>query len=97
MEYEWSFRSPIVARAMLLANDRLFLGGVKDPERTGIRGLKALEDSAGGFLLVIDANNGNQMARYQLDAIPAFDGIIAAYDHLFIAMDNGNVVCWNKL
>jgi outer membrane protein assembly factor BamB len=45
------------------------------------------------LLLAISATDGAELARYPLDAAPAFDGLAAANGRLYLSMLNGQVVC----
>jgi outer membrane protein assembly factor BamB len=47
----------------------------------------------GGLLLAISKKDGSPTAEYQLDALPTFDGMIAANGRLYISLVNGELTC----
>ncbi len=47
----------------------------------------------GGVLLAVDKEDGTERARLQLPSSPVFDGMIAAGRALFVALEDGSVVC----
>ena len=46
------------------------------------------------MLWAVDATTGEKRAEYKLDALPAFDGMSAVQGKLFLALENGKVLCW---
>jgi len=93
----WSIDEPIQPRAMVLADDRLFLAGWRDAvavqERTG-RPLDADNPyPRPAFLWVLSTVDGKRVAERKLDGEPVFDGLIAAYGRLFLSMQDGSVRC----
>ena len=92
-KYRWTRTLPILARAMLLARDRLFLAGPPDvfetDDPTG-----ALEGTQGGAMIVVSTANGNKLAEYQLEAPPVLDGMAAADGRLYLASVDGKVLCF---
>ena len=94
----WAEKLPIQVRAMVLSGDTLFaagwpdavtiLGG-SDPDATE-------NDLRRPTLWAISAASGETQAEYKLDAVPVFDGAAAAYDRLFVAMDDGKVICLGR-
>jgi hypothetical protein len=78
---------------MVLANDRLFMAGVPDvvPEDDPYA---AFEGREGAQLWVVSATDGEKVAEYQLDSMPAFDGLIAAGGRLFLVTTSGEVQCF---
>jgi len=55
-----------------------------------------LEGRKGAVLRGVSTKDGRRIADYQLEAKPAFDGLIAAEGKLLIALDDGRVVCMGK-
>jgi outer membrane protein assembly factor BamB len=99
---------PLLARAMVLAGKTLFVAGppdvVDEKEAWGrflepeIRAkldaqVAALEGRRGAVLWAVDAANGVKRAEQRLDAMPVFDGMIAASGKLYMATTDGRVVC----
>jgi hypothetical protein len=100
---------PIHARAMVLANETLFIAGPKDvvdeeeafynPNDNEIQAKlteqsAALEGSKGGLLFVVSALDGKKMAEYELESLPVCDGMAAANNRLYFATKNGRILCF---
>jgi hypothetical protein len=45
------------------------------------------------MLAVYNAGNGQKVSTYNLDSPPVWDGLIAANDNLFLATQEGQVMC----
>ena len=89
----WQVRVPVRVRAMVLAQDRLFIAGPPDivePEDP----LGAFEGRKGGQLWVVDAQTGEAIAKHDLDAPPVFHGAAAADGQLYIVDERGSIVCF---
>jgi outer membrane protein assembly factor BamB len=54
---------------------------------------EAWQGKEGGVLCVVSAENGKPLAQYKLDAIPVWDGLIAAAGRLYLSTIDGSVVC----
>ncbi|HPD13520.1 MAG TPA: PQQ-binding-like beta-propeller repeat protein [Planctomycetota bacterium] len=54
------------------------------------------EGRAAGFLLVLSAADGRKRAEFALAAPPTFEGIAVAGDRLFVALQDGSLVCFGK-
>jgi hypothetical protein len=91
-EPKWFRWLPVRVRGMVLAGDRLFVAGppgmpnVDDP-RAAIRGKK------GGLIACASAKDGEELARRELDAIPVYDGLMAAGGRLYMSTRGGDVIC----
>ncbi len=97
---KWQKMIPLRIRAMLLARsatsgqagDHLFAAGtpdVLDPKDP----LAAFEGRKGAMLQVFAAKDGSLVKSYSLVSPPAFDGMIAAGGRLYIATEDGKVLC----
>lgn len=88
----WSTSIPLTGKAMVLADDILFVAGtpVVFPEDDLA---KSYEGRAGGLLWGASATTGKELAQYKLDAPPAWDGLAAADGLLFLSLADGRVVC----
>ncbi|MBN1804024.1 MAG: PQQ-binding-like beta-propeller repeat protein [Sedimentisphaerales bacterium] len=99
---------PIQVRAMILANDKLFVAGPKDiideeeafenPNDKKIIDKLAEQDalfegSKGGLLLVVSAFDGQKIKEYELESQPVWDGMAAAYNRLYFATKDGRIIC----
>jgi hypothetical protein len=56
----------------------------------------AYEGRRGGLLWVMSADDGSMLAEYQLDSPPVWDGMAAANQRVYIATQNGQVLCMGK-
>jgi hypothetical protein len=108
--FEWRLNQPsMVARAMTVAADTLFVAGPPDvvderqafhnPDDPEIqaklqRQVEAYEGRAGGQLWAMIKSNGNVINRYALNTIPVFDGMAAASNSLYMATVDGHVTCF---
>ncbi|KPK40054.1 MAG: hypothetical protein AMJ65_10950 [Phycisphaerae bacterium SG8_4] len=107
--FQWRLDQPsIIARAMTVAGDRLFVSGPPDlvDERQAFhnpddpvikaklqRQAEAYAGHGGGQLWVMSKADGNMVSRYALETIPVFDGMAAAGDSLYVATADGQVIC----
>jgi outer membrane protein assembly factor BamB len=107
--FKWSTQTPMLVRAMVLADKTLFVAGTPDVlnEEAVFRNredaalqvkmdeqVAALEGKKGAILWAVSANNGEKLSGYKLDAMPVFDGMAAANGKLYMAMADGSVECW---
>ncbi len=90
VKFAWKRDAPIFARAMVLADDRLFLAGPPDRAQ---RSIAIYEGSRGAILLAASATDGKTLGEYKLDALPVYDGLIAAHDRLFLSLKDGTLLC----
>ncbi|MHC5055995.1 MAG: LamG domain-containing protein [Planctomycetota bacterium] len=88
--FAWSRKPRVVARAMLLAGDRLFMAG---PPEGALRAGGGLEGEEGGRVAVVSAASGETLRRYELDGLPVYDGMAAARGKVFLSMKNGRLLC----
>jgi len=92
-QYRWTTKLPVLARAMLLAGDTLFLAGPPDFFATDDPA-GALEGKRGGTLMAVSTSNGQSLAEYPLESPPVFDGLAAARGRLYLATADGQVTCY---
>jgi hypothetical protein len=108
--FQWKLDQPsLVARAMTIAGDTLFVAGPPDlvderqayynPDDPEVqdklkRQTQAYEGQAGGQLWTLAKATGTVISRYVLSTIPVFDGMAAADNSLFMATVNGHVTCY---
>jgi len=72
------------------ADKVLFVAG--HPADTG-NGRAARDENKGALLMAISASDGTELAQYQLDSSPVFDGMAAAYGRLYVSMEDGSLLC----
>ena len=78
---------------MALAGQTLLAAGspdVIDPQDP----LAALEGRKGASLWLVSADDGKKLAERPLDTLPVFDGMAVAHGRLYLAMQDGEVVCF---
>jgi len=99
-DVNWSRAVPVLAQALVLAKDTLFLAGPKDRldrvpyEPSEVDDLAAaLETSRGGRLLALSLADGQILADHPLESSPVFDGMAAVAGRLYVATKAGQVVC----
>ena len=70
--------------------------GARDKE-AGLARQDALWKGEGGStLLAVSKGDGKKLFEYHLEALPVFDGMIAADNQLFIATQKGTIVCLGR-
>ena len=89
----WTKSLKIHIRAMVLADNVLFVAGPRID--TSDRQVN-LDESRQAVLMAISVSDGSELARYQLDSTPVFDGMAAAYGRLYISMEDGNLICMSE-
>jgi len=87
---KWEKPVDIQVRAMVLADKVLFLAG---PSADAVTGPQAPDEEQGSLLMAISASDGRELAQYQLDSCPVFDGMAAAYGRIHISMEDGSLLC----
>ncbi|MHC4199677.1 MAG: outer membrane protein assembly factor BamB family protein, partial [Planctomycetota bacterium] len=107
--YRWSRETQLHVTSMLVAGDRLFVAGppsvvneaaaFTDPLDERVRAkLKdqtaAFRGDKGGLLEIVAVDSGEGIAEMTLDYLPAFDGMAAAEEKLFLASRDGLLVCY---
>jgi hypothetical protein len=88
-DYSWKPALPSGAQveAMALAGNAVVYAG-------RIKGSQA--DKPSGFLCVLSAADGKQLAEFRLEAPPAYDGLAVARARIYVSLQNGNIVCFGK-
>jgi hypothetical protein len=110
LDYNWILEEPgVMAKAMVLANERLFVAGPRDVadekklwgrsnEKIFQEKMAAqaawLKGTHGGYMQVFSKKDGNKLAERKLDYLPAFDGLIAANGRLYMATECGSMLCY---
>ena len=105
----WVLDQPtVLARAMVATRDLLFAAGpldtidereaFREPDNPDVKAklvhqAEALEGKHGGQLWAVSKADGQPVARYSLDTIPAFDAMAAADGRLFMCSVDGRVIC----
>ncbi len=87
---QWTKPITIQVRAMVLADKVLFVAGLS--AEASDEPAERSEDRR-ALLMVVSASDGTELAQYELDSSPVFDGIAAANGRLYLSMENGRVLC----
>jgi len=106
----WSETIPIHARALVLADDTLFVAGPPDvldeealfqrPHDENLQQIAtqqeaALNSETGGLLLAVNRRTGKELSRLKLSSPPRWDAMIATPGRLFMATETGTVICYS--
>ena len=75
---------------MVLADKILFVAG---PPADANNGPAGRDENKGALLMAISVSDGTELAQYQLDSSPVFDGMAAAYGRLYVSMEDGSLLC----
>jgi hypothetical protein len=104
---EWTLELPVLARAMVLADQTLFVAGPPDlidenetlqtfsapaTQEQLARQAEALEGAAGATLWAVSIE-GKKLAEAPLEGIPAWDAMVAVDGCLYLATTDGSVIC----
>jgi hypothetical protein len=88
----WWCRIPVRVQGMARAGAHLFVAGPPDTVVPGDP-FAAFEGRAGGTVWTIDPQSGRRLAECALTSPPVYDGVAAAGHCLFVATEDGHVVC----
>ncbi|KPK37647.1 MAG: hypothetical protein AMJ65_14100, partial [Phycisphaerae bacterium SG8_4] len=110
LDYNWIHEEPdVMAKAMVLANGRLFIAGPRDvADEKKLWGRsnekifqQKMESQAawfkgkhGGVMQVFSKKDGKKLAEKKLAYLPAFDGLVAANGRLYMATECGSILCY---
>ena len=109
VDHHWTRELPLFARAMVLADETLFVAGpadvvdeeqafreIDDPQVTSRLAdqAAALEGKKGAVIWAVSTANGERLAEHQLDAPPVFDGLAAARGRLYLSTQDGAILCF---
>ena len=83
----WSIEVPdtVKIEAMILTRDALFAAGPLD---------RSNRKQKGGVLLSISKNQGRSLGEIPLPVPAVFDGLAAAYGRLYVATEDGKLLCF---
>ncbi len=92
---KWKNMIPVRVRAMVLTGDILFVAGVPDvidPDDP----LAAFEGRAGAVLQAYSTADGSRLWSRKLSSVPAFDGLSAASQRLYLVTLDGKLICFSN-
>jgi outer membrane protein assembly factor BamB len=95
---QWRLQIPITGKAIAKAGDILFVAGepMKFENNNYQNYVAAYSGQLGGRLIAVSATVGKLLAEYKLHAAPAWDGIAAANQQLYIVLDDGTIQCFSN-
>ena len=76
--------SPAQMEAMLVAENALLVAGPNDRDNP---------KDHGGFLRIINREDGSEITEIDLPAAPVHDGMAAAEGRVFVVLEDGSVIC----
>jgi hypothetical protein len=107
----WKGKIDLLARGMVLCGKVLFVAGPPDLFGTApgaaphpyvpasaesLRSQReALQGKQGSLLWAVSADNGKKLSETKLSGLPAWDGLIAARQRLYLTMQDGTVKCFS--
>ena len=105
----WTEKLPLLVRGMVLSGKTLFVAGPPDTtvlppadvtDTYHVTSEKALQEQdaalageRGALLRAVSAVDGKKLAELKLNTPPVFDGMIAARGRLFVALEDGSLMC----
>ncbi|MEM7144783.1 MAG: PQQ-binding-like beta-propeller repeat protein [Verrucomicrobiota bacterium] len=106
VEYRWTAHVPLLATSLAVADDTVFIAGPPDyftavanegEEALNLEDAKKALDAwtgkSGGILYAASATDGTKRAQIDLPAPTIFDGLAAADNKLYLALQNGQLLC----
>ena len=105
---QWNIVLPILVRAMVASDDRLFVLGPEELLRQDeikrriteeeVQQLmaeqeKALDGKSGSILLTVDKKSGKILSACRLPTAPLLDGMAGAYGNLYLSTTDGKLCC----
>lgn len=105
---QWSVMLPILVRAMVVSDDRLFALGPEELMRQDeikqritedevqalmVEQEKAMNGGSGSILLAVDKKSGKIISGHRLRTAPVLDGMAGAYGNLYVAATDGTLSC----
>ena len=110
LDYNWIHEEPeVLAKAMVLANDRLFIAGPRDvadeKELWGRSNERIYQEKMaaqaawfkgkhGGIMQVFAKKDGKKLTEKKLPYLPVFDGLVAANGRLYMVTECGSILCY---
>jgi len=108
LKYRWTKQVPLLATSLVVAGDKVLIAGPPDVVKvTGLNdqaleltnpqvAVDAWAGRKGGILYAASANDGAEVGQFKLSAPTVFDGMAAAGGGLFLALQDGTVICMSS-
>ena len=90
IKFNWTREIPLLARAMVLAKDKLIVAG---PAARALLDESVYEEKHGGLLAIVDTAAGRIVKQYQLASLPVYDALAVAQKCVFLTTTDGTVHC----
>ena len=105
---QWNIMLPILVRAMVASDDRLFVLGPEELLRQDeikrriveeevqqlmVEQEKALDGKSGSILLAVDKQSGKILSACRLPTAPLLDGMAGACGNLYLSTTDGKLCC----
>jgi hypothetical protein len=90
--WKWASEVPVRVEAMVLGGRHLYLAGPPDVG-PGKKAAAAMRGQRGARFQVVSTDGGEKLSSLKMEKAPVFDGLIAAYGRLYMAMQDGTIVC----
>jgi outer membrane protein assembly factor BamB len=94
VDFLWSQQTDREARALVMAGDTLFAAG---PLGQAHRSLPAFEGKEGVRLWAMSAVDGQSLSELEIESLPVHDGLAAAGGKLYLATNDGKVMCFGSV
>ncbi|MFO7904732.1 MAG: PQQ-binding-like beta-propeller repeat protein [Planctomycetota bacterium] len=91
--WKWFKEVPVRVEAMVLAGERLYLAGPPDIGPGKEAAEDAMQGRKGSRFWVISASDGKNVSVSEMEKAPVFDGLIAAFGRLYMASQDGTLMC----
>ncbi|MBM3498236.1 MAG: hypothetical protein FJX74_06150, partial [Armatimonadetes bacterium] len=88
--HRWAQDVPLLVRAMVRAGGSLFVAG---PSQKALRSQAIFDGAQGALLRAVSAATGETLREFRLDGLPVYDGIAAANGRLYLAVQDGRLLC----
>jgi len=92
----WSTEAEVRARAMVLTDESIFFAGPPNLGNSSADAHAATQGQRGAKLVVVSTADGRKKGEIDLSAVPVLDGMAAARERLYVALQDGTVVCLGK-
>ena len=91
----WETKVPIRVCAMVVAGEHLILAGPPDvvPKSDPFG---SFEGRLGAVLWIVSTKDGSRGSEIKLPVLPVFDGMAAASGKLYVAMTDGQILCFEE-
>jgi len=94
--FRWSQKAELRARAIVLTDETVIFAGGPNLGNSSAEAYAAMQGQRGAKLVAVSTADGVKKAELDLPAMPVLDGMAAASGRLYVALQNGTVLCLGK-